>query len=334
MTPLYKVLRGADLQTEKSIRSFAMDVLAGLSEELKRIPSRWNYDQKGSRLFQQICDLDEYYPMRTEGSILESNAATILAGVDATSLDLVDLGAGDGRKTNILIKAARAESRDVRYVPIDISETAMIELTQRTSELFPDIEVRGLVSDYYDGVHWLSRTSNRRRLVLLLGSNIGNFSRIHARNFLRQLWNALNDGDVVLVGFDMKKDIELLLTAYNDKAGVTARFNLNLLERINAELGGNFDVSRFRHFATYMAVSGAIESYLVSLEEQDVYVEYLKQTFHFNSWEPIHTEYSYKYLESDIIQLAQATGFEIAAQFTDPKRWFTDSLWRVNKARA
>jgi uncharacterized SAM-dependent methyltransferase len=167
--------------------------------------------------------------------------------------------------------------------------------------------------------------------VLFLGSNIGNFNRAQARVFLRQLWEALNDRDQVLIGFDLKKDIELLLAAYNDAKGVTADFNTNLLRRINRELGGDFDLSAFRHYATYDVFSGAIESYIVSLKEQVVTIRELQTTFHFDEWEPIHTEYSYKYLQKDIDSLAAVTGFKIIEQYYDSKRWFTDSLWQVDK---
>ncbi|MEE9312760.1 MAG: L-histidine N(alpha)-methyltransferase, partial [Planctomycetota bacterium] len=327
MTARYKVLKPEDLTNTHGVRPFAMDVLNGLSETPKHLPSRWIYDEAGSMLFKDICDLDEYYQTRTEAAILEAHADAILNATGEGPLAIVDLGAGDGRKTNILLDAVAG--RDTRFVPIDISESAMVELCDNTAKRFPKLQVNGLVSDYFDGIQWLSGQSKRRKLVLFLGSNIGNFSVVQARNFLRQLWDSLDDGDIVLMGFDMKKDIELLLAAYNDREGVTAKFSLNLLSRINNELGANFDTSAFRHFATYNVFSGAMESYLVSLKEQDVYVGHLKQSFHFDSWEPIHTEYSYKYLDSDISKLAKQTGFEMMEQFTDGKKWFTDSLWRV-----
>jgi uncharacterized SAM-dependent methyltransferase len=196
---------------------------------------------------------------------------------------------------------------------------------------FSKLDVNGIVGEYFDSLSWLSRDQKRRNLVLFLGSNIGNFSRVQTRVFLRQLWEALNPDDLVLIGFDLKKDIDLLLDAYNDAQGVTAAFNTNLLARINRELGGEFDLPRFRHYATYDVHSGAVESYIVSMVKQTVAVRAVRTSFEFNAWEPIHTEYSYKYLQSDIESLAQATGFEIVGQYHDSKRWFTDSLWRVVK---
>lgn len=308
------------------LRQFTLDVLHGLSEKPKRLPSRWIYDEHGSRLFSEICELDEYYPTRCEAEILHAYARDILAAAGAP-LDVIDLGAGDGRKSSILLEAASG----ARYVPIDISESAMQELVAAMRQRHPGLEVSGIIGEYFDALNWLSTRSGRRSLVLFLGSNIGNFSKVQARVFLRQLWEALNPGDLVLIGWDLKKDIDLLIDAYNDAKGVTAKFNTNLLARINRELGGEFNLEQFRHYATYDVYSGAIESYIVSMVRQTVAVRGLRTSFDFDEWEPIHTEYSYKYLQADIDALAAATGFAGVAQYHDSRRWFTDSLWKVVK---
>ena len=326
----YTVLDPATLEVvDAARREFAEDVLVGLSERPKRLSSRYFYDAKGSALFQAITDLDEYYPTRLEAGIFESHKAQMLAPFLDRPLNLIDLGAGDGRKTVVLLDYLRAQGAQVRYVPIDISESAMADLVERMSQRYPDLPIGGLVSEYFDGVRWLSQASDRHNLVLFLGSNIGNFDKPRARAFLRRLWNALKPGDHALIGFDLKKDIEALLAAYNDREGVTAQFNLNLLARINAELGGHFDLSKWRHFATYSVFTGAMESYLVAKEGQRVAVDGLRTSFDFAPWEPIHTEYSYKYLEQDIGDLARASGFEVEARFFDEKRWFCDALWRA-----
>ncbi|MEZ5993005.1 MAG: L-histidine N(alpha)-methyltransferase [Planctomycetota bacterium] len=327
----YRVLKPQDLEAAHGLRAFALDVLNGLSETPKRLSSRWIYDDEGSRLFSRICELDEYYPTRSEAEILRNHTEDILKRSGTDELDIVDLGAGDGRKTNIMLEAALGQVRDVRYVPIDISEASMAGLVKRTEEKYPKLKLGGIVAEYFDGLHWLSQSNDRRNLVLFLGSNIGNFNKVQARVFLRQLWEALNDGDQVLIGFDLKKDIELLLGAYNDKQGVTAAFNKNLLKRVNRELGGDFDLSAYRHFATYDVFSGAMESYIVSLKQQTVTIRDLRSTFEFDEWEPIHTEYSYKYLQKDIDDLADKTGFKIIEQYYDNNGWFTDSLWQVEK---
>ena len=340
----YRVLKPQDLEAAHGLRAFALDVLNGLSETPKRLSSRWIYDDEGSRLFSRICELDEYYPTRSEAEILRNHTEDILKRSGTDELDIVDLGAGDGRKTNIMLEAALGQVRDVRYVPIDISEASMAGLVKRTEEKYPKLKLGGIVAEYFDGLHWLSQSNDRRNLVLFLGSNIGNFNKVQARVFLRQLWEALNDGDYTTAveyydslmarfpfGHFAQQDIELLLGAYNDKQGVTAAFNKNLLKRVNRELGGDFDLSAYRHFATYDVFSGAMESYIVSLKQQTVTIRDLRSTFEFDEWEPIHTEYSYKYLQKDIDDLADKTGFKIIEQYYDNNGWFTDSLWQVEK---
>lgn len=327
----YHVLKASDIADGRGLRAFALDVLHGLSQSPKRLTSRWFYDDEGSRLFQKICDLPEYYPTRCEAEILTKRAAEIVGYLRGKALDVVDLGAGDGHKTALVLKAALDVSKDVRYVPIDISEVAMKVAVTSMREILPAVKLGGVVGEYFDALHWLRNQNDRTTLVLFLGSNIGNFGKAQAAVFLRQLWEALNPGDLVLVGFDLKKDIDLLIDAYNDSAGVTAAFNTNVLARINRELGGDFNLSKFRHYATYDVFSGAIESYCVSMARQVVYVRELRTSFTFDEWEPIHTEYSYKYLQKDIDELASATGFKVIDQYFDSKQWFTDSLWRVVK---
>lgn len=315
------------------VRDFAYDVLIGLSEKPKRLSSKYFYDDAGSRLFQRIMELDAYYPTELETEILTRHAREIVrSSVGSGPFNLVDLGAGDGKKTMILLDELQRSGVDFTYVPVDISEGAMRQLVRTVKERLPDVRVRGLVCEYVDGVHYLGRNErDRKSLVLFLGSNIGNFNAASGRAFMRRLWSSLCEDDHVLVGFDLKKDIEVLLAAYNDPAGVTAQFNLNLLLRMNRELGANFDVSQFRHFGTYNVFSGAMESYLVSLEPQTVRVEALEHTFAFDAWEPIHTEYSYKYLRSDAETLARETGFEIVGRFEDARGWFLDALFAVRR---
>lgn len=335
MTASYKILDRTDLEGLLGFKqTFALDVLVGLSEPRKQISSKYFYDAEGSRLFQLITDLPEYYLTRCEAEILENEKSQIAGLLAGSAWNIAELGPGDGRKTNILLQHLLEADINVRYVPIDISEAAMEVLTTSLGTRMPQLEVQGLVSDYFNGLKWLTKLNeqdHRRNFVLFLGSNIGNFNGARARFFLRSLWSALNPDDYVLVGFDLKKDIDFMLKAYNDSKGITAEFNLNLLRRINRELGGNFDLSRFRHFANYDVFSGAMESYLVSREQQSVLIEEIGQTFKFNPWEPIHTEYSYKFLNRDIEALAAETGFVIEKRLYDRRRFFTDSIWRVQK---
>ena len=304
------------------------DVLVGLSSNPKRLPSRLIYDDRGSVLFQQIMGLPEYYPTRCEEQILRRYAREILESLDGRPFNIVDLGAGDGKKTLILVEEALRLKLDFRFVPIDISEGAIKGLVTKVAELHPDVGVRGIVAEYTAGVRWLaSRDDGRSNLVLFLGSNIGNFDRANARGFLSRLWAAMHVNDRLLIGFDLKKDIDRLIAAYNDAAGITAEFNLNLLDRINRELGGDFDRGRWRHFGTYNVFSGAMESYLVSMEHQTVHVHQLERLFTFEAWEPIHTEYSYKYLTTDMDSLAADSGFRVESRFLDDQGWFSDDVW-------
>ena len=333
MTDSYRVLTEADLADLRSDeRDFAYEVLVGLSERPKRLPSRFFYDDAGSDLFRQIMALPEYYLTAVETEILEEGASRLVSKLPDGEIRVVDLGAGDGVKTAIILRALRAAGARFRYVPIDISEGAMRQLLSAMATSVDGVPIDGIVSEYTDGLHWLASTANEgHNLVLFLGSNIGNFDRPRARAFLRRLWTALGDGDRVLIGFDLKKDIDILLAAYNDPAGVTAAFNLNLLTRINRELGGDFSLDKFRHFGTYDVFSGAMKSYLVSRAAQQVRIDALATAFDFEPWEPVHTEYSYKYLRSDIRSLAASTGFEIELELSDSRDWFVDSLWRVSR---
>jgi L-histidine Nalpha-methyltransferase len=327
----YRILSPTDLPNQP-LTEFAAVVLEGLSEIPKRLSSRYLYDDRGSELFREIMDLEEYYPTRCEAEILSVHGREIARTFQSEELNLVDLGAGDGVKTLQLLGSLADQRVDVRYVPIDISEGAMADLTARITQAMPDVSVAGLVAEYTSALHWLTAQGDgRRNFVLFLGSNIGNFNKAQARTFLRRLWSVLNEDDYVLIGFDLKKDIDRLLDAYNDAKGVTAQFNLNLLTRINRELGGHFDATKFRHYSTYDVFSGAMESYLVSMQEQTVAVDALNTEFAFLPWEPVHTEYSYKYLESDIADLANATGFAIDGMFSDDNGWFCGSLWKVCK---
>jgi L-histidine N-alpha-methyltransferase len=327
----YRVLDTAEVSAIAAARKLAQDVLLGLSERPRRLSSRYFYDDEGSRLFQRITDSPDYYPTRVEAEILHARKDAILDAVGDKSFKLVDLGVGDGRKTDILLAQAVERQRDVTFVPIDISEAALSGLVDKMQAKFPSVRVSGVVAEYFDGLHSLRDSNGERTVVLFLGSNIGNFRTDRARVFLRQMWDALADGDLVLIGFDLKKDIDVLLRAYNDRDGITREFNLNLLTRLNRELGADFDRDAFRHFATYNVFTGAMESYLVSQRRQTVTVRDLKHSFDFEPFEPIHTEYSYKYLDSDIEDLAAATGFKVVERWYDQKRWFSDMLWRVDK---
>ncbi len=310
---------------------FALEVLVGLSESRKRLPSRFMYDDEGSRLFTRITEMDVYYPTECEIETLRRNVDRIVSTVGSEPFNLVEFGPGNGRKARILIEPLLEAGLEFDYVPIDIAREYIDEIVTAFRESYPTLSIKALVSDYFAGLKWLTGQSNRKNIGLFLGSNIGNFSHAEARIFLRNMWSSLNPDDTVIIGFDLKKDIEMLLLAYNDPGGITAEFNLNLLRRINREIGGHFDCAKFRHFGTYDVFSGGMESYLVSKEDQTVAIDGIGRSFSFKAWEPIHTEYSYKYLISDIEQLARDTGFVVKEHLFDSNDWFVDSIWTVHK---
>lgn len=322
----YEVIDEDAAARATSVHEMAYEVLVGLSSRPKSLPSRYFYDDRGSELFREIMKLEEYYLTSCEHQILERHAGDMIAELDGP-LDIVDLGAGDGAKTRLVLRHVSART-DVTYIPVDISQGAMASLVETLGEEMPALAIHGLVGEYTRAMRWLSENRrDRPRLVLFLGSNIGNFNRAQARGFLSRIWTHLDPDDRLVVGFDLKKDIERLLAAYNDPSGVTAAFNLNLLTRLNRELGANFDLSRFRHYGTYDVMSGAMESYLVSLENQTVLVGHIQRSFEFRAWEPIHAEYSYKYLRSDVDALAVDSGFEVRHRFGDLRGWFIDDVW-------
>ncbi len=313
--------------------NFAEDVRRGLSSNLKSLSSKYFYDDEGSRLFQQIMELPEYYPTRTEFEIFKTQADGIFEAFTAQSpaFDLIELGAGDGTKTAVLIDYFLHEKADFTYSPIDISQKAVDCLTEKFAAEFPDLKMNAKCGDYFQTLDALKTESEKAKILLFLGSNIGNFSYVQSLEFFRSLRGVMHENDLLFVGFDLKKDPHVILSAYDDKSGVTAEFNLNLLGRINRELGANFDVQNFSHYASYHPIDGAARSFLISRVEQTVFIESLNQEFQFKAWEPIFVEISQKYNLEMIADLAQTSGFEVSANFFDDKRYFVDSLWKVLK---
>ncbi|MCB2427656.1 L-histidine N(alpha)-methyltransferase [Methylophaga pinxianii] len=328
----YLVLDSLRHQTEDALNEqFAFDVLMGFSAPAKYLPSKYFYDAKGSRLFEQITELEEYYPTRCEFEILNRVGGELAEFLEDEPFEIVELGAGDGRKTKVLLTQLLETTKQFSYIPIDICETAIANLVESLNQSHPSLTTHGIVGDYFASIRHLENTSDSRKLVLLLGSNIGNFDFPSAKRFLHSIWKCLNHNDLFLIGFDLKKDIEVLTKAYNDKRGVTRDFNLNVLTRINNELAGDFDVSRFSHHGMYNPRHGAMESYLISLEHQEVHIGALEKTFEFKPYEAIHLELSHKYLLSDMQQLADQTGFTVLNNWQDSQGYFADGLWRVNK---
>ncbi|MDI1240616.1 MAG: L-histidine N(alpha)-methyltransferase, partial [bacterium] len=299
------------------LTQFAEDVLKGLSSSPKQLSSRYFYDDEGSRLFMEIMKLPEYYPTRAEMKIFTEQKAEICeAFTDGTdAIDLIELGAGDGTKTAVLIEHLLATGVDFRYEPIDISQEANDALETRFKEKFPSLRIDPHTGDYFKILGSFKKDNGRRKVILFLGSNIGNFLRDHAVAFFRSLRGVMSESDRLFVGFDMQKDPRTIVAAYDDKQGITAQFNLNLLRRINRELGADFDIGKFSHYAQYRPMECAARSFLISREKQTVTINALNRSFDFEQWEAIFMEISQKYTHAMIDELAGDGGFEIAQEF-------------------
>jgi dimethylhistidine N-methyltransferase len=300
---------------------FAGDVMSGLTAKPKRLSCRYFYDTEGSRLFEAICELPEYYLTRAETEILQNHAREI-AALFAFEVAVIELGSGSAVKTRLLLDAL-LPGRRVRYVPIDICRPVLEQSANDLLKLFPALEIVAVAAEYQEGLRHLASESDRSRLILWLGSNIGNFTREEAAAFLRQIRDTMTPGDRMLVGVDLRKDRAILEAAYDDAAGVTAAFNLNLLHRINQELNGDFDLGAFQHRAVYNDDLGRIEMYLVSTRDQRVTIGQIGLTVDFAANETIHTENSYKYSLMEIRAVATAAGFQ-------DQRFWQDAAGRFN----
>lgn len=308
---------------------FAKDIEEGLSQTPKKLSSKYFYDEKGDELFQQIMAMEEYYPTNCEYEILSSHRADLLNDITAKRFDLIELGAGDGTKTKVLLRHFLQQKANFRYVPIDISGNILAELKAALGEEMPTLEVSPVKGDYFKSLKEIPHQENTQKVVLFMGGNIGNLDMEEASVFLRVLASHLHKGDLLMIGFDLKKDPQVILDAYNDKQGITRAFNLNLLHRINNELGANFNIANFKHWPTYNPLTGATKSYLLSTEQQEVHIAALDETFQFDAYEAIDMELSQKYSLKDIQDLATKSGFTVKKNYTDKRNYFVDSLWQI-----
>jgi dimethylhistidine N-methyltransferase len=312
---------------EARAQEFAALVRAGLGATPKWLPCRYFYDREGSRLFEEICQLEEYYLTRAEREILQASAAEIAARFPAGTI-LVELGSGSAAKTRLLIEAFLAAHGGLRYIPIDISCEMLEESSLSLLEDFPGLRVDAICGEYREALRHLREAPEQPRLVLWMGSNVGNFDRPEAAVFLGEVVRLLGPADGLLLGVDLRKDRAVLERAYDDSRGVTARFNLNLLARVNRELGGRFDLGAFRHRAVYAEGPGRVEMYLVAVRPHRVRIEGLSLEVSFLAGEAIHTESSYKYALTEIDALARAAGFRPEARWLDAEGRFAVDLWR------
>ena len=306
--------------------AFATDVRAGLTRQAKALPPKYFYDELGSRLFEAICWLSEYYLTRAESEILRTNADEIVSSVEGP-VQLLELGSGSAEKTRYLIEALLTKQPELHYLPVDISDLSLELASQRLLRLYPGLRITAFAADYFTALQALSERvpfdPDCRTVAVFLGSNIGNFGRDESREFLHAVRKLLRPEDSLLLGADLKKSPEVLIPAYDDALGVTAAFNLNLLARINRELGGDFDVKKFQHSAVYNDELGRIEIHLVSREPQIVRIRAIDLEANFEKGETIRTENSYKFDLDQLSVLARDTGFSLAKSWFDRAHLFS-----------
>ena len=304
---------------------FARAVSEGLESEEKFLSSQYFYDVHGDRLFRAIMATPEYYLTKAEIEIFNRLGSDIIAQFEPGA-DIIELGAGDGSKTRLLL-AEHLQRRQFCYVPIDISKNSLAGLQQRMAEWLPGLDVMPVVGEYLEA---LDRLPPRRgqRVFMFLGSNIGNFTPAQAVGFLAEIRGHMAAQDRLFIGFDLKKDPHVILAAYNDAAGHTRAFNLNLLRRINRELDGNFDLEQFEHYPSYDPQTGACKSYLVSRRRQEVFFSKLDKKIQFSAGECIYMEISQKYSLAELRELAKKSGFLVQASFTDSRSYFADQVWQ------
>ena len=323
---------------DKSRNEFGNDISVGLSNLIqKSTPSKYLYDDIGSELFEKITLQPEYYPTKTEIKILENYSNEIIKRLQKETI-LIELGSGSSKKTKFLFNELLKKQDRLYYFPIDISFNFLASVVTNLENSLKNVIVKGIPYEYIDGINHCNNIlfennieiKNISRLIIFLGSSIGNFEIDDARNFLKDVRLNITNDDFLLIGFDLIKDISLMESAYNDNNSITAMFNLNLLDRINKELGGNFITKNFSHKAFYNKDKKRVEMHLVSIKEQQVFISSINKEIVFRKNETIHTESSYKYSPDDISRLIKRAGFSIEREFFDVNKWYELALLRPN----
>lgn len=321
------------MEKQTLISELANDTLCGLTSKPKYLLSKYFYDDAGSAIFQDIMNMPEYYLTDCEYEIFDTQKNQFIDEFikDTTHFDLIELGSGDGLKTKILLNSLTGRLKNITYVPIDISRKANIDLEKSLASEIPSLKVDAQTGDFFKVMKRMNGHSALRKVILFLGSNIGNFTDDEINRFLEHLAEFTQSGDKVIIGFDLKKSPEIIMKAYNDPHGHTRRFNLNHLVRLNRELGADFNTANFEQHTEYNPQSGEVKSFLVSKKDQNVHIEALEEDFHFNKFETIFMELSRKFDLPAIEQYAARYGFRVVKHFTDKKEWFADSLWEKVK---
>jgi len=305
-------------------KTFAEEIRSSLNADLKFISPKFFYDKKGSELFEKICLLPEYYPTRTEITILKKLQNELSSFLD-DSFRIVELGSGSSVKTRLIIDIFTKLQNKIEYFPIDISEI----LTESSEQLINDydnLHITGIIDTYEGGLEFLKDYDDKKNLIIFLGSSFGNFSPSDGYVFLKKIYSTMKPGDLFLIGLDLVKEKQILESAYDDSQGVTAEFNFNVLSRINAELGANFNLKNFEHYSAYHEKEQRIEMYLKSRANQSVIIPKSDLLLNLEKNELIHTEYSHKYRLSQIHNLFDDVGFELKHTWLDENKYFSLTL--------
>lgn len=316
--------------TEKIQNELAEAVAKGLTEKPKSLPSWLFYDDNGDRIFQEIMAMPEYYLTNCELDILKAHKNNLLEILkrESKQIKLIELGAGDGIKTEVLLKHFLKNKLDFEYNPVDVSAAVLEQLETRLMKNLPHLQIESKNQRFKDAFLEMRSNQQDRKFVLFMGANIGNFSIDDAQLFINQISRQLNQGDYLMVGFDLKKSPRIIQKAYDDPHGITSRFNLNLLQRLNNNLNANFDLDQFEHYSYYDITSGASKSYLVSKIEQKVQLKDLDLEVNFDKAEYIHTEVSQKYDMVMIEKMAEIANLSIKESYFDKDKYFSDVLFQ------
>ena len=311
--------------TDLGIDNIRKEIIEGLQSEQKYISSKFFYDDKGSKLFEDITHLPEYYPTRTEKVLLKKIAPELMSEIKYT--DIVELGSGDCSKISILLNAVKPKNiADITYIPVDVSQSAIQQSAEELVNQFPDLTINGLVADF---IHQIDLIPNdNKRMFCFLGSTLGNFDKNIAYNFLHNISSNMNFGDVFLLGLDMVKPIEILHHAYNDSKGITSQFNKNIMNVLNEIIQSDFNLNDFKHKAFFNEEQSRIEMHLIATKDIIVSSPFSKSEIQFHKGETIHTENSYKYTFEKIKDIEKITKLKVDKIFTDSKKWFSLILFQ------
>ncbi|MEM9361159.1 MAG: L-histidine N(alpha)-methyltransferase [Bacteroidota bacterium] len=310
--------------------TFEQEVYEGLTAYPKHLSSKYFYDEVGDKLFQDIMAMPEYYLTNCEFNIFQEHKEEIVQGFiqDSSPFSLFELGAGDGKKTKVLLKQLVHSNADFDYRPIDISQNVLEQLEATIKREIPEVTINTLQGTYFDTLRDIGNANGKRKVILFLGSNIGNLLHPLAIEFLQNMRDSINEGDLIFMGFDQKKHPQVILDAYNDPTGITEAFNKNILTRINKEMGGNFNIDNFLHWEVYDPETGTAKSFLVSKEAQEVTIESLELSVRLKRWETIHTEISQKYDDEVIEWLAEKAGLSVITSFSDEEENYKNYVFK------